>query len=1323
MAARHRRIRSEEFVIAAFSAADATDELQGPPVTNAVAYRGAPEAIKASGSRGKQPPQAHPPRSKPQEWPLAAGAGPTGRSNRPATASSEQTDGPAGWSPVPKHAIPEGNKTRREGEGPGIIGAFKHGHRRSQSGGPGGVVGGGGIAGENRRQASPQPRPSAVSNHSDGPSGRPGSAPRNASPEEKGRREGAIVGAGGGDASGTGRAVGPRSGVGRGGRKVSAMGNIEGSVGEKRGGSYGERSRGGVRSPADDEYDGEAEDVQGRRVRSSGGGAVGGAGGGTSGEYGGGVVEGAAIWDRRQARASSDKERQQQQQQQQQSQQQQQQVQQGTQQHSPPRHDQQQQQAAQPLQQPLPPLGIPTVRRNSRSYDGGPLDLRRSVKTPPKSPVLPYLGGAGAAGGATGGAAGGRGVSAYGSPLRSRQGGQISSQGAQRGSAAGAGGYAGGMGGGGAAPSGGHSVRPSPGWLAGAPGGGASGVGGGGAGAGGGGGASGGGGGAAGGTPVKKKMGHRRSASCEAWFNPEAGFNPHMSGFNSPASGSSPQSGSSNIPGRGSPGGGMGGSPPGGGSPYAGPPRAGGMRMGGGPGGVTRGVGGGGGGGGGGGLGGGGGGGGGTGGGSEKEGREAFTPGGGGRTEVGDNPVGKSKAIPIQSPHKPKIVLPSTSPHASPYASPYASPRMGSPLVGSPLVGSPLLGSPMLSQVSSRTGFVTPGAMTPGGGSMVVSPGTLAAQEDRDQAKLAEIQSMFANWNHGTPIPSPKAGASARAEAGFPLRTPQPSDYYRIDGGETEGGEGMGEEESAAEELGPTRANVLGEPYSDIRKKYKLAEKELGRGNFGVIHVGENLQTGEQFACKSITKAKFEVRRYLILRFEKLFACKFITNAFECRDYVEDVRRQCWDNVEDVRRECWDDVEDVRREVSVLETLRGHPFVVSIVETMEDEDEVHIVMELCAGGELFDRILDRKYYGERQAARVIRSVVEVLAYCQARGIVHRDLKPENILLVSKRSDTRVKVIDFGMACILKSGERCKLRAGTPNYIAPEVIAKNYGAEADVWSAGVILYVLLCGLPPFWGDTTEDVFKSILWQELDFETEPWPVVSTAAKDLVRRMLCRKYERRITVAEILRDTTEDVLKSILWQGLDFETEPWLVVSTAARDLGKSGVESAWGTQEGGGVRDTTEDVFKSILWQELALDAQPWPVELDFDAEPWPVVSTEPNRTEPQRRRGGFKSILWQELDFDTQPWPVVSTEPNRTEPQRRGGFKSILWQELDFDTQPWSVDLSHSPSSFPLSFSLSFPLHSLFIPSSFPLPFPLSFPLLFPTEHPWIKALT
>ncbi|CAI5467623.1 unnamed protein product [Closterium sp. Yama58-4] len=396
-----------------------------------------------------------------------------------------------------------------------------------------------------------------------------------------------------------------------------------------------------------------------------------------------------------------------------------------------------------------------------------------------------------------------------------------------------------------------------------------------------------------------------------------------------------------------------------------------------------------------------------------------------------------------------KVNLPSTSPYGSPYASPRNPPGAGG------------FASPYM----QGGGGGSRKSMTPGG-SLCASPRTVAAQSERDQQKLAEIQSMFSNWNAGTPVQSPRKGAS-RIVSGVPLRTPQVSEYYREDGDI--------EVEETPEVLGPSNSNVLGKPYQDLEDKYKMSPKELGRGNFGVIHLCENLETGERYACKTITKAKLE---------------------------------------------CWDDVDDVKREVHVLETLRGHPHVVSIIETIEDEKEVHIIMELCEGGELFDRILERKYYGERQAAKVIRSVVEVLDFCHQRGIVHRDLKPENILLVSKRSDTRCKVIDFGMAYCLKPGERCKLRAGTPNYIAPEVIAKNYGAEADVWSAGVILYVLLCGLPPFWGDTTEDVFKSILWQELDFETEPWPVVSTAAKDLVRRMLTRKYDRRITVSEILK-----------------------------------------------------------------------------------------------------------------------------------------------------------------------------------------------------------
>lgn len=122
-----------------------------------------------------------------------------------------------------------------------------------------------------------------------------------------------------------------------------------------------------------------------------------------------------------------------------------------------------------------------------------------------------------------------------------------------------------------------------------------------------------------------------------------------------------------------------------------------------------------------------------------------------------------------------------------------------------------------------------------------------------------------------------------------------------------------------------------------------------------------------------------------------------------------------------------------------------------------------------------------------------------------------------------------------------AGERCTFRAGTPNYIAPEVINKNYGPEADIWSAGVILYIMLCGLPPFWGDTTEEIFKSVLWGHLDFDTEPWPQVSNAAKDLVRRMLHKNYAKRIGVPEILRECAYSCSLS-----------PWGLVARPARTL---------------------------------------------------------------------------------------------------------------------------------------------------------------------------
>ncbi|CAI5526141.1 unnamed protein product, partial [Closterium sp. Naga37s-1] len=367
-----------------------------------------------------------------------------------------------------------------------------------------------------------------------------------------------------------------------------------------------------------------------------------------------------------------------------------------------------------------------------------------------------------------------------------------------------------------------------------------------------------------------------------------------------------------------------------------------------------------------------------------------------------------------------------------------------------------------------------------------------------DPEKLWALQNFQRSTPVSTPTASPRPGSLSPPPAA-PPRTPNVSDYY-YSAKSGEAGSPRAVEEEQVEET-PATANVLQKDVVELSELYRLSRKELGRGNFGVIRVCEKRDSGERFACKTIEKKNLEVRR----------------GTGGGGGLGKGGRGRSGEGTGDGK--CWEDVEDVRREVQVMEMLRDHANVIKLVDTVESQKEVHLIMELCEGGELFDRIQDKGYYSERQAAKVTRTVVDVLQHCHSHGVLHRDLKPENILLTSKRSDTRVKVIDYGMAYIFQPGERCTFRAGTPNYIAPEVINKNYGVEADVWSAGVILYILLCGLPPFWGDTTEEIFKSVLWGHLDFDTDPWPQVSDAAKDLVRRMLCKNYAKRITVEAIL------------------------------------------------------------------------------------------------------------------------------------------------------------------------------------------------------------
>ncbi|PKI42951.1 hypothetical protein CRG98_036749 [Punica granatum] len=199
--------------------------------------------------------------------------------------------------------------------------------------------------------------------------------------------------------------------------------------------------------------------------------------------------------------------------------------------------------------------------------------------------------------------------------------------------------------------------------------------------------------------------------------------------------------------------------------------------------------------------------------------------------------------------------------------------------------------------------------------------------------------------------------------------------------------------------------------------------------------------------------------------------------------------------------------------------LAGHPNVISIVDAFEDAVAVHVVMELCSGGELFDRIIQRGHYSEKKAAELARVIVGVVEQCHSLGVMHRDLKPENFLFVNHAEESPLKTIDFGLSMFFKPGEKFTDVVGSPYYVAPEVLRKNYGPECDVWSAGVIIYILLSGVPPFWDETEQGIFEQVLKGDLDFISEPWPTISEGAKDLVRRMLVRDPKQRLTAHEVL------------------------------------------------------------------------------------------------------------------------------------------------------------------------------------------------------------
>lgn len=180
-------------------------------------------------------------------------------------------------------------------------------------------------------------------------------------------------------------------------------------------------------------------------------------------------------------------------------------------------------------------------------------------------------------------------------------------------------------------------------------------------------------------------------------------------------------------------------------------------------------------------------------------------------------------------------------------------------------------------------------------------------------------------------------------------------------------------------------------------------------------------------------------------------------------------------------------------------------------ETYIDYRYVHIVMELCDGGELFEKIVEMHKFSERQAANLLKKILSAVKHLHEHGICHRDLKPENFLFSDKTDDAEIKLIDFGLSKRfghiqeVNPSEKMHTIVGTPYYVAPEVLKGSYDFSCDIWSLGVILFIMLCGYPPFEGDNNKEIFKRVLQQKLEFDPEDWTNISNEAKDLIGRML--------------------------------------------------------------------------------------------------------------------------------------------------------------------------------------------------------------------------
>ncbi|CAL8291619.1 unnamed protein product [Boreogadus saida] len=209
----------------------------------------------------------------------------------------------------------------------------------------------------------------------------------------------------------------------------------------------------------------------------------------------------------------------------------------------------------------------------------------------------------------------------------------------------------------------------------------------------------------------------------------------------------------------------------------------------------------------------------------------------------------------------------------------------------------------------------------------------------------------------------------------------------------------------------------------------------------------------------------------------------------------------------------------IENEIAVLRKIK-HENIVALEDIYESHNHLYLIMQLVSGGELFDRIVEKGFYTEMDASRLIRQVLDAVNYLHSMGIVHRDLKPENLLYFNPLDDSKIMISDFGLSKMEGTGDVMATACGTPGYVAPEVLAqKPYSKAVDCWSIGVIAYILLCGYPPFYDENDSKLFEQILKADYEFDAPYWDDISDSAKDFISNLMEKDPEKRFTCDQSL------------------------------------------------------------------------------------------------------------------------------------------------------------------------------------------------------------